>query len=153
MFLCAHFIGAIPQRIQYTEWCKPRCVHYHRIWPLKKDQRVRVKFHSYRVLAVAVAISSIPYSHRFYNFFHICHGQSAFVRITSEIVSWIFHWSKNFMNVMQLRATIANFRARKRVRHHGLVISVHTRLKYLRANQILPNEYHGKCVFTCKIKV
>lgn len=100
-----------------TGWCKSFCVLYITIEfdRLKRNKRVQVKFHSCAYSLLLLVFSFIPYSSVLQLHSYICYGRCIHSADREwDRIMWIFHWSKNFMNVMQLRATIANFRARMR---------------------------------------
>lgn len=123
VFMCPFYRRYSPaqQRIQYTGWCKSLCVHYHCIWPVKKWAHWS-KISFIRAFAAVVVVSHSFIEYGFYNFFHICFG--------SRVGSYRDCFSidpKTFMNVMQLRATIANLRARESERSAAWIgnFSVH----------------------------
>lgn len=112
--MCARFIGAI--LCSTTNTVRDDVSHFVYITiefdRLKRNKACTSKISFMRVLTLLLLVFSfIPYSSVLQLLSYICYGRCG--REWDRIM-WIFHWSKNFMNAMQLRATIANFCARER---------------------------------------
>lgn len=152
MFLCARFIGAIPRHNNgySTRDDVSHFVYITIAFDRLKNERIGVKFHSYvhspLLLLFLILSLSMDFTTSF--IFASDHEWDRIVIVFPLIQKLLWMWCS-----FELRSRIYA-RARVSAAQRGLVISVYTRLKYLRANQILlSSEDHYKCAYAYEIKV